>query len=196
MPDRFAPFRSIWMLISPGARGGCPGSGALEAARLGAASAVLEGRHSAEMRRAITLNCDAGLSLPIGESDRARRLRDTRELWLLSKQARTGFWSNASEYLFRALRSAGALESPMSMLSISLSPCCQMLGRILTLSGGVAVRRVWRRRAQDDRYFSRCLYPRVFNRTAAITPWPGFAGETGGIAIFEDTPASSASIRP
>src|ERR1700733_6328478 len=85
---------------------------ALEAARLGASVAVLEGRHvgwnaSGPQRRTGM----PGYSLPIADLIARIGFEDTRELWSLSKQGAEYVRANATEELIPGIAlSEGALE--------------------------------------------------------------------------------------
>src|SRR5260370_13113308 len=85
---------------------------ALEAARLGASVAVLEGRHigwNASGNQLGTIM--PGYALPIGELIARVGFEDTRKLWSLSKQGAELVRANASEHLIpRIAISDGALE--------------------------------------------------------------------------------------
>ncbi len=94
---------------------------ALEAARLGASVAVLEGRHIGWNASGHQLGTVMpGYALPIGELIARVGFEDTRELWSLSKHGAELVRANASEDLIRALLSArGRSRSPMSMSAIN-----------------------------------------------------------------------------
>src|SRR6202048_4997081 len=85
---------------------------ALEAARLGASVAVLEGRHvgwSASGHQLGTVM--PGYGLPIGDLIARIGLEDSRELWSLSREGAEFVRANATEELIPGLAlSEGALE--------------------------------------------------------------------------------------
>src|SRR5437879_352754 len=73
---------------------------ALEAARLGASVAVLEGRHIGWNASGHQLGTVMpGYGLPIGDLIARIGIEDTRELWWLSKQGAESVRVNASEQL-------------------------------------------------------------------------------------------------
>src|ERR1700738_70448 len=85
---------------------------ALEAARLGASVAVLEGRHVGWNASGHQLGTVMpGFGLPIGELIARIGLEDSRELWSLSKQGADYVRANATEELMPGIAlSEGALE--------------------------------------------------------------------------------------
>src|ERR1700744_1794675 len=84
----------------------------LEAGRLGASVAVLEGRHVGWNASGHQLGTVMpGYGLPIGELIARIGFEDTRELWSLSRQGAELVRANASEELIPGLAlSEGALE--------------------------------------------------------------------------------------
>src|SRR5271163_551319 len=85
---------------------------ALEAARLGASVAVLEGRHVGWNASGHQLGTVMpGYALPIGELIARIGFEDTRELWALSKQGAEYVRANATEEKMPGIAlSSGALE--------------------------------------------------------------------------------------
>src|ERR1700737_5091008 len=85
---------------------------ALEAARLGASVAVLEGRHVGWNASGHHLGTVMpGFGLPIGELIARIGFEDSRELWSLSKQGADYVRANATEELMPGIAlSEGALE--------------------------------------------------------------------------------------
>ena len=85
---------------------------ALEAARLGASVAVLEGRHVGWNASGHQLGTVMpGFGLPIGELIARIGFEDSRELWSLSKQGADYVRANATEELMPGIAlSEGALE--------------------------------------------------------------------------------------
>src|ERR1700675_4439627 len=85
---------------------------ALEAARLGASVAVLEGRHVGWNASGHQLGTVMpGYGLPIGDLIARISFEDTRELWALSRQGAEYVRANATEELMPGIAlSEGALE--------------------------------------------------------------------------------------
>src|ERR1700676_5657117 len=85
---------------------------ALEAARLGASVAVLEGRHGGWNASGHQLGTVMpGYGVPIGDLIARVGFEDARELWALSKQGAEYVRANASEELIPGIAlSEGALE--------------------------------------------------------------------------------------
>ncbi len=94
---------------------------ALEAARLGASVAVLEGRHvgwNASGNQSGTVM--PGFGLPLADLIARVGLEDARELWALSKQGAEYVRTRASDDLIPGLGlSEGRWKSPMSMSAIA-----------------------------------------------------------------------------
>jgi glycine/D-amino acid oxidase-like deaminating enzyme len=128
---------------------------ALEAARLGASVAVLEGRHvgwNASGRQLGTVM--PGYSLPIADLIARIGFEDTRELWSLSKQGAEYVRANATEELIPGIAlSEGALEVSNVDVGEALISRLQMLGEDFeTEVEGWQVDRV-REQLRTDRYF-------------------------------------------
>src|SRR5947208_16261738 len=103
---------------------------ALEAARLGASVAVLEGRHIGWNASGHQLGTVMpGYALPISEMIARVGFEDTRELWSLSKQGAELVRANASEDLIPGIAiSEGALEVSNVDVGDQLISRLQMLG--------------------------------------------------------------------
>ena len=156
---------------------------ALEAARLGASVAVLEGRHVGWNASGHQLGTVMpGYGLPIGELIARIGFEDARELWSLSKQGAEFVRANATEELMPGIAlSEGALEVSNVDVGDQLISRLQMLGEDFeTEVEGWQVDRV-RDRAQDRALFPRRLLSQgVSDRRPQICPWPGRAGAAGG----------------
>src|SRR6478735_4795137 len=167
---------------------------ALEAARLGASVAVLEGRHIGWNASGHQLGTVMpGYALPIGELIARVGFEDTRELWLLSKQGAELVRANASEDLIPGIAiSEGALEVSNVDVGDQLISRLQMLGEDFdTEVEGWQVDRV-RSELRTDRYFHGIYYPKAFQ----IDPRKYIRGlaaaaRRAGARIFEDTPVVS-----
>src|SRR5258707_2823061 len=103
---------------------------ALEAARLGASVAVLEGRHVGWGASGHQLGTVMpGYGLPIGELIARIGFDDTRELWALSKQGADLVRANATPALIPGIAlSEGALEVSNGDVGDQLISRLQMLG--------------------------------------------------------------------
>src|SRR6202000_985817 len=128
---------------------------ALEAARLGASVAVLEGRHVGWNASGHQLGTVMpGYSLPIADLIARIGFEDTRELWSLSKQGAEYVRANATEELIPGIAlSEGALEVSNVDAGEALISRLQMLGEDFeTEVEGWQVDRV-REQLRTDRYF-------------------------------------------
>src|ERR1700737_5402852 len=103
---------------------------ALEAARLGASVAVLEGRHVGWNASGHQLGTVMpGYDLPIGELIARIGFEDSRELWALSRQGADYVRANATEELIPGIAlSEGALEVSNVEIGDQLIARLQMLG--------------------------------------------------------------------
>src|SRR3981081_4376751 len=103
---------------------------ALEAARLGASVAVLEGRHVGWNASGHLLGTVMpGFGLPIGDLIARVGFEDTRELWSLSKEGAEFVRATASEELIPGIAlSEGALEVSNVDVGDQLISRLQMLG--------------------------------------------------------------------
>src|SRR6266478_3787397 len=167
---------------------------ALEAARLGASVAVLEGRHVGWNASGHHLGTVMpGFGLPIGELIARIGFEDTRELWSLSKQGADYVRANATEELMPGIApSEGALEVSNVEGGDELISRLQMLGEDFeTEVEGWQVDRV-RDQLKTDRYFHGVYYPKAFQIDGRryIHGLAALA-KRAGARIFEDTPVVS-----
>lgn len=164
---------------------------ALEAARLGASVAVLEGRHVGWNASGHQLGTVMpGYNLPIGDLIARVGFEDARELWSLSKQGADYIRSQASDELIPGLAmSEGALEVS------NVDAGEQLISRLQTLSEdfeteveGWQVERV-REALKTGRYFHGMYYPKAFQIDGRkyIHGLAALA-QRAGARIFEDTP--------
>src|ERR1700681_1718421 len=167
---------------------------ALEAARLGASVAVLEGRHVGWNASGHQLGTVMpGYGLPIGDLIARIGLEDSRELWSLSKQGAEFVRANATEELIPGIAlSEGALEVSNVEAGDELISRLQVLGEDFeTEVEGWQVDRV-RAELKTDRYFHGVYYPKAFQIDGRKYVH-GFAAlaRRAGARIFEDTPVVS-----
>jgi glycine/D-amino acid oxidase-like deaminating enzyme len=167
---------------------------ALEAARLGASVAVLEGRHIGWNASGHQLGTVMpGYGLPIGDLIARIGFEDARELWSLSKQGAEIVRANASEQLIPGIAlSEGALEVSNVDVGDQLISRLQMLGEDFeTEVEGWQVDRV-RAELKTDRYFHGVYYPNAF-QVDGRKYIHGLAAlaRRAGARIFEDTPVVS-----
>jgi glycine/D-amino acid oxidase-like deaminating enzyme len=167
---------------------------ALEAARLGASVAVLEGRHIGWNASGHQLGTVMpGYGLPIGDLIARIGFEDARELWSLSKQGAEIVRANASEELIPGIAlSEGALEVSNVDVGDQLISRLQMLGEDFeTEVEGWQVDRV-RAELKTDRYFHGVYYPNAF-QVDGRKYIHGLAAlaRRAGARIFEDTPVVS-----
>src|ERR1700685_4644225 len=163
---------------------------ALEAARLGASVAVLEGRHVGWNASGHQLGTVMpGFGLPIGELIARIGFEDTRELWALSKEGAEYVRAAATEELIPGIApSDGALEVSNVEAGDQLIARLQMLGEDFeTEVEGWQVDRV-RAELKTDRYFHGVYYPRAF-QVDGRRYVHGLAAlaRRAGARIFEDT---------
>src|SRR6266571_151008 len=167
---------------------------ALEAARLGASVAVLEGRHVGWNASGHHLGTVMpGFGLPIGELIARIGFEDTRELWSLSKEGAEYVRATATEELIPGIAiSEGALEVSNVDVGDQLISRLQMLGEDFeTEVEGWQVDRV-RAELKTDRYFHGVYYPKAFQIDGRryIHGLAALARRAGA-RIFEDTPVVS-----
>jgi glycine/D-amino acid oxidase-like deaminating enzyme len=167
---------------------------ALEAARMGASVAVLEGRHVGWNASGHQLGTVMpGYGLPIGELIERVGLEDARELWSLSRQGADFVRSNATEELMPGIGlSEGALEVSNVDVGDQLISRLQMLGEDFeTEVEGWQVDRV-RDQLRTGRYFHGMYYPKAFQIDGRhyIHGLAALA-QRAGARIFEDTPVVS-----
>ena len=167
---------------------------ALEAARLGASVAVLEGRHVGWNASGHQLGTVMpGYSLPISELIERVGLDDARELWALSKLGADYVRAAATEEAMPGIAlSEGALEVSNVDAGETLISRLQTLGEDFeTEVEGWQVDRV-REQLGTGRYFHGIHYPRAF-QIDGRKYIHGLADQArrAGARIFEDTPAVS-----
>src|SRR5216684_2548391 len=167
---------------------------ALEAARLGASVAVLEGRHIGWNASGYQLGTVMpGYGLPIGDLIARIGFEDARELWSLSKQGAEIVRANASEQLMPGIAlSEGALEVSNVDVGDQLISRLQMLGEDFeTEVEGWQVDRV-RAELKTDRYFHGVYYPKAFQIDGRkYVHGLAALARRAGARIFEDTPVVS-----
>src|SRR5712671_6225990 len=167
---------------------------ALEAARLGASVAVLEGRHIGWGASGHQLGTVMpGYGLPIKDVIARVGFEDARELWALSKQGAEYVRANASEQSIPEMAlSEGALEVSNVDVGDQLISRLQMLAEDFeTEVEGWQVDRV-RDHLKTDRYFHGVYFPRAF-QLDGLKYVHGLAAlaRRAGARIFEDTPVVS-----
>src|ERR1700692_2882792 len=167
---------------------------ALEAARLGASVAVLEGRHVGWNASGHQLGTVMpGYGLPIGDMIARIGFEDTRELWSLSKEGAEYVRATASEQLIPGIAlSEGALEVSNVDVGDQLISRLQMLGEDFeTEVEGWQVDRV-RDQLKTDYYFHGVYYPKAFQIDGRkYVHGLAALARRAGARIFEDTPVVS-----
>jgi glycine/D-amino acid oxidase-like deaminating enzyme len=166
----------------------------LEAARLGASVAVLEGRHIGWGASGHQLGTVMpGFGLPVADLIARIGFEDTRELWALSKQGAEFVRANASEQLIPGIAiSEGALEVSNVDAGDQLISRLQMLAEDFeTEVEGWQVERV-RDHLRTDRYFHGVYFPRAFQIDGRkYVHGLAALARRAGARIFEDTPVVS-----
>jgi glycine/D-amino acid oxidase-like deaminating enzyme len=167
---------------------------ALEAARLGASVAVLEGRHVGWGASGHQLGTVMpGYGLPISDLIARVGFDDTRELWSLSKQGADLVRANATEELMPGIAlSEGVLEVSNVDAGDRLISRLQMLGEDFeTEVEGWQVDRV-RDQLRTGHYFHGVYYPKAFSIDGRkYVHGLAALARRAGARIFEDTPAVS-----
>ena len=167
---------------------------ALEAARMGASVAVLEGRHVGWNASGHQLGTVMpGFSLPIGELIERIGFEDTRELWSLSKEGAEYVRANATAELMPGI---GASEGALEVSNVDVGE--QLISRLQMLSEdfeteveGWQVDRV-RDQLRTDRYFHGVYYPKAFQIDGRrYVHGLAALARRAGARIFEDTPVVS-----
>jgi glycine/D-amino acid oxidase-like deaminating enzyme len=167
---------------------------ALEAARLGASIAVLEGRHVGWGASGHHLGTVMpGFGLPVADLIERVGLEDAQELWALSKEGADHVRATAAE---EAMSGIALSEGALEVANVDVGEA--LISRLQTLSGdldteveGWHADRV-RTELRTDRYFHGIYYPKAFqidgrkyvNGLAALA-------RRAGARIFEDTPVVS-----
>jgi glycine/D-amino acid oxidase-like deaminating enzyme len=167
---------------------------ALEATRLGASVAVLEGRQvgwnaSGHMLGTVM----PGFGLPISELIERIGFEDTRELWDLSKEGAEFVRATATEEAMPGIAlSEGALEVSNVDVGDQLISRLQMLGEDFeTEVEGWQIERV-RDELKTDRYFHGVYYPKAFQIDGRkYVHGLASLARRAGARIFEDTPVVS-----
>src|ERR1700716_3256660 len=167
---------------------------ALEAARLGASVAVLEGRQVGWNASGYQLGTVMpGYGLPIGDLIARIGFEDTRELWALAREGAEYVRAIASEELIPGIAlSEGALEVSNVDVGDQLISRLQMLGEDFeTEVEGWQVDRV-RAELKTDHYFHGVYYPKAFQIDGRkYIHGLGALARRAGARIFEDTPVVS-----
>src|SRR3984893_11822074 len=167
---------------------------ALEAARLGASVAVLQGRHVGWNASGQQLGTVMPVyDLPIGELIARIGFEDTRELWALSRQGADLVRAIATEALMPGIAlSEGALEVSNVDVGDQLISRLQMLSEDFeTEVEGWQVDRV-RAELKTDRYFHGVYYPKAFQIDGRkYVHGLAALARRAGARIFEDTPVVS-----
>src|ERR1700739_4183863 len=167
---------------------------ALEAARLGASVAVLEGRHVGWNASGHQLGTVMpGYGLPIAELIERIGFEDTRELWALSKEGADYVRANATE---EAMAGINLTEGVLEVSNVDVGD--QLISRLQMLSGdfeteveGWQVDRV-RAELRTDRYFHGVYYPKAFQIDGRkYVHGLAALARRSGARIFEDTPVVS-----
>src|SRR6202045_1988556 len=167
---------------------------ALEAARLGASVAVLEGQQVGWNASGHQLGTVMpGYGLPIGDLIARVGFEDSRELWALSREGAEFVRATATEQLIPGIApSEGALEVSNVDVGDQLISRLQMLGEDFeTEVEGWQVDRV-RAELKTDRYFHGVYYPKAFQIDGRkYVHGLAALARRAGARIFEDTPVVS-----
>jgi glycine/D-amino acid oxidase-like deaminating enzyme len=167
---------------------------ALEATRLGASVAVLEGRHVGWGASGHQLGTVLpGYGLPIAELIERIGLEDTRELWALAKEGADYVRANATE---EAMPGISLTEGVLEVSNVDAGD--QLMSRLQMLSEdfetdveGWQIDRV-RAELRTDRYFHGVYYPRAFQIDGRkYVHGLAALARRAGARIFEDTPVVS-----
>ena len=167
---------------------------ALEATRMGASVAVLEGRHVGWNASGNQLGTVMpGYALPIGELIERVGFEDAKQLWALSKEGAAYVRANATE---ESMPGIALSEGVLEVSNVDVGD--QLISRLQTLSGdfeteveGWQTDRV-RSELRTDRYFHGVYFPKAFQIDGRKYVY-GLAAlaRRAGARIFEDTPVVS-----
>src|SRR6201994_1450696 len=167
---------------------------ALEATRMGASVAVLEGRHVGWNASGNQLGTVMpGYELPIGELIERVGFEDAKELWALSKEGADYVRANATEEAMPGIAlSEGGLEVSNVDVGDQLISRLQMLSEDFeTEVEGWQIDRV-RSELKTDRYFHGVYYPKAFQIDGRkYVHGLAAMARRAGARIFEDTPVVS-----
>src|SRR5882724_10313260 len=167
---------------------------ALEAARLGASIAVLEGRHVGWNASGHHLGTVMpGFGVPAGDLIERVGLEDARELWALSKEGADYVRATATEQAIPGIAlTEGALEVSNVDAGETLISRLQTLGEDFeTEVEGWQVDRV-RDQLRTGRYFHGIYYPRAFQIDGRkYVHGLAALARRAGARIFEETPVVS-----
>jgi glycine/D-amino acid oxidase-like deaminating enzyme len=167
---------------------------ALEAARMGASIAVLEGRHVGWNASGHHLGTVMpGFGLPVGDLIERVGLEDARELWALSKEGADYVRAAATEEAMPGIAlSEGALEVSNVDAGETLISRLQTLGEDFeTEVEGWQIDRV-RDQLRTGRYFHGIYYPKAFQIDGRkYVHGLAALARRAGVRIFEDTPVVS-----
>src|ERR1700712_1445312 len=166
----------------------------LEASRMGASVAVLEGRHVGWNASGHQLGTVMpGYSLPIGELIARVGFEDARELWSLSKDGADIVRATSTEESIPGIAlSEGALEVSNVDVGDQLISRLQMLGEDFgTEVEGWQIERV-REQLKTEHYFHGVYYPKAFQIDGRkYVHGLAALARRAGARIFEDTPVVS-----
>src|SRR5215468_1945383 len=167
---------------------------ALEAARLGASIAVLEGRHIGWGASGHHLGTVMpGFGLPAAELIERVGLEDAQELWALSREGVDYVRATATEEAMPGISlSEGALEvSNVDAGEALISRLQTLSGDLDTEAEGWQIDRV-RSELRTDRYFHGIHYPKAFQiDSRKYVHGLAALARRAGARIFEDTPVVS-----